>query len=69
MQQTSVSVPPVLQQFLTSCLQYTKIKRIASCLNPLQVPVSLLHRQQQRLFKQKQDTDTAAVVHSQHQEL
>lgn len=70
---SAAPLPPVLQQFLTSCLQYSKIKRIASCLNPLQVPVSLLLRQQQPLFKQKHDTSTAAgaavLVHSQHQEL
>lgn len=49
---------PVLQQFLTSCLAFPKIKRISRCLNPLLVPVSLLNQRQQQLLHQQQDQNT-----------
>lgn len=69
------SLPSVLQQFLTSCLKFPKLKRIAASLNPLQVPVRMLEQEQQLLFKQNQTPSTttsgtaAAGVCSEEQDL
>ena len=49
----------VLQQFLTSCLAFPKIRKISRCLNPLLVPVSMLMQRQQQLLKQEQGTNNS----------
>lgn len=55
--ETRAAESPMLQQFLTSCLEFSKIKRISRCLNPLLVPVSMLMQRQQQLLKQEHGTN------------
>ena len=48
--ESGISGPDLLDDYLTACMSFPKIKRITRCLNPLGVPVDLMRKGQEKLF-------------------